>query len=164
VVFVTGVNASTGWPTWECYTYNGGGWTCSSDRSLKDNLTELDGSAVLAKLMAMPIYQWQPKNGPNAKLKHIGPMAQDFYAAFGLGDSDKSIGMQDAEGVALAAIQGLHQLMQEKDAKIDAQQREISALNERMRSVETMHGEVAELRAALAALTHGATSLAVTSR
>ena len=72
--------------------------------------------------------QWQPKEGPIAALQHIGPMAQDFYAAFHLGDSDKAIGMQDAEGVALAAIQGLHQLVQEKAAKIEAQQREIENL------------------------------------
>jgi hypothetical protein len=168
VVFVTGVNASTGWPTWECYTYNGGGWTCSSDRNLKRNLTDLDGTAVLAKLMAMPIYQWQPKNGPNAKLKHAGPMAQDFYAAFGLGDSDRSIGMQDAEGVALSAIQGLYQVMLEKDAKIEAQQRtvnaqqrEIDALKDRVASVESMRDEIAALRATMAT-THGPTSLAAT--
>jgi hypothetical protein len=48
----------------------------------------------------------------------MGPTAQDFSAAFGLGDSDTSIGTVDAEGVALAAIQGLYQIVQEKDAEI----------------------------------------------
>ena len=81
----------------------------------------------------MPIYQWQPKDGPNAELIHFGPMAQDFYAAFGLGDSDKSIGLQDADGVALAAIQGLHQMLQQKD-------REIARLQSRLQAVEAKLG------------------------
>ena len=67
----------------------------------------------MAKLAAMPLYQWQPK-GQNAHVRHYGPMAQDFHAAFGLGDDDKMIGMQDADGVALAAIQGVNQKLDEQ--------------------------------------------------
>ncbi len=56
-----------GAPTWACYAQNGSGWTCASDRNLKRNLEPLDGTDVLAKLAAMPIYRWQPKDGPNAE-------------------------------------------------------------------------------------------------
>ena len=56
-------------------------------------------------------------------------MAQDFYAAFGVGPDDKHIATVDADGVALAAIQGLHQKLQEKDA-------EIRALNRRLEQLE----------------------------
>ncbi len=156
VVFVTDINPSNGAPTWECYTYSGAGWICSSDRNLKRNLIELNGSEVLAKLVSMPIYQWQPKDGPNAELKHIGPMAQDFYAAFHLGDSDKAIGMQDAEGVALAAIQGLYAKLKERDATIAEQQREIAELRQRLTQVESLRGEVAALRNAITTATLGA--------
>jgi len=76
---------------------------------------------MLAKVVAMPVYHWQPKDGPKREVEHLGPMAQDFIAAFGLGDDDKSIGFQDAEGVALAAIQGLN-------TKVEEQQREIIEL------------------------------------
>jgi hypothetical protein len=127
VWFVTGINGATGVPTWACYAQNGSGWTCASDRNLKRNLQRLDGQAILAKLGAMPIYQWQPKDGPNAEIKHYGPMAQDFYAAFGLGDSDKAIGFQDADGVALAAIQGLHALAQRQAQAIEALRAELAA-------------------------------------
>jgi len=163
VLFVTGINAATGVPTSVCYTQNLTGWSCTSDRNVKRNLRAVDSESVLAKVVAMQVYHWQPKDGPNREIEHLGPMAQDFKAAFGLGDSDKAIGFQDADGVALAAIQGLHQLMQQKDAKIDAQQREIAALKERMAGVEAIHDEVAQLRAAMTALTQHATSLAVTS-
>ena len=56
--------------------------------------------------------------GADPSNKHIGPMAQDFHAAFELGTDDKTINTSDAQGVALAAIQGLYQLLQEKDAEI----------------------------------------------
>jgi trimeric autotransporter adhesin len=132
VWFVTGVNA-IGTPTWACYAQNGNGWTCASDRNLKRNLEPIDGAEVLAKLAAMPIYRWQPKDGPNADVTHAGPMAQDFHAAFGLGDNDKAIGLQDADGVALAAIKGLHQLVQQQ-----------------ARDLERLRGEIAAQRAELA--------------
>jgi len=59
---------------------------------------------------------------------HVGPTAQDFMAAFGLGASERHIGTVDAEGVALAAIQGLYQMVQEKDAKIEALEARLAAL------------------------------------
>jgi len=45
-------------------------------------------------------------------------MARDFHAAFGLGESEKRINTVDADGVALAAIQGLNQKLEEKDREI----------------------------------------------
>ena len=55
-------------------------------------------------------------------------MAQHFYAAFGVGDDEGRIGNIDADGVALAAIQGLNQLVEEKDAQIAALTERVSAL------------------------------------
>ena len=124
--FVTGVD-SQGTPTWGCTLTNGSGLFCSSDRNLKRNLIEVDGSAVLAKLVAMPIYAWQPRDGPNADDRHIGPMAQDFYATFGLGHTNTAIGLQDEAGVALAAVRGLQQIIAAKDAKITALERRLDA-------------------------------------
>jgi hypothetical protein len=66
-------------------------------------------------------------------------MAQDFYAAFGLGEDDKHINTVDPDGVALAAIQGLYELVQEKDAKI-------SALEARLEAMEASLGELIRLQ------------------
>jgi len=63
-------------------------------------------------------------------------MAQDFYAAFGVGEDDKHISTVDADGVALAAIQGLYQLVREKDAQITAQQEQIAALEAHIAALE----------------------------
>jgi hypothetical protein len=62
----------------------------------------------------------------------MGPTAQDFMAAFALGNSDRMIGMQDAEGVAFAAIQGLHELIKQKDRKILAMELELAAIKEKL--------------------------------
>ena len=123
-------------PSWTCSVVNGGSWSCSSDRNLKQNLERLDGRAVLDKVAALPLYQWNPK-GVNAHHRHYGPTAQDFYGAFGLGGSDRSIGQQDADGVALAAIQGLNEKL---EAKVAEQAREIAELR---RAVEVLMARAA---------------------
>jgi hypothetical protein len=78
---------------------------------------------------------------------HNGPMAQDFHAAFGLGDSDKAIGMQDADGVALAAIQGLNRKLESELRTKDA---EIIKLKSRLGALESVAADVKRLKAAFA--------------
>jgi hypothetical protein len=53
-------------------------------------------------------------------IRHMGPMAQDFHAAFGLGEDERRISIVDSDGVALAAIQGLHEVVKEKEEEIQA--------------------------------------------
>jgi hypothetical protein len=84
----------------------GGSWSTLSDRSMKQDIEEINGDAILAKVAALPVYSWRYKEEVSRAL-HVGPIAQDFYAAFGLGDSDKTITTVDADGIALAAIKGL---------------------------------------------------------
>jgi hypothetical protein len=88
-----------------------------SDRNLKTNIAPIDQREILARVAKMPVQQWNYKED-DASVRHIGPMAQDFHAAFGLGDTDKAIYNVDGNGVALASIQALYQLVQEKDEKI----------------------------------------------
>jgi hypothetical protein len=105
----------------------GGVWTNNSDRNRKTALEPVDTRAILDKVVALPISSWQYRE-EDARVRHIGPMAQDFHGAFGLGATDTAIGTVDADGVALAAIQGLHRLLEERDAQIVAQQRRLDAL------------------------------------
>ena len=83
---------------------------------------------VLDKIAAMPISRWNFKG--DAATPHLGPMAQDFHAAFGLGTDDKHIATVDADGVALAAIQGLNEVVKEKDAEIQELKRAVKELKE----------------------------------
>ena len=86
----------------------GGAWATISDRNLKENITPINTIDVLTKVAAMPLSTWNYKS-QDESIRHMGPMAQDLYAAFGLGADDKHINTIDADGIALAAIQGLYQ-------------------------------------------------------
>jgi hypothetical protein len=112
----------------------------SSDRNLKEKFAPIDALAVLDRVLAMPITSWNFKT--NAAERHIGPMAQDFYAAFNVGTDDKHITTVDESGVALAAIQGLNQKMQEKDAllnqELSQKDAEIQALEKRLSDLEAL--------------------------
>ena len=87
----------------------------SSDRNLKENFEPVNGLAVLEKVASLPISHWNFKRDD---IPHIGPMAQDFHAAFGLGTDERHIATVDADGVALAAIQGLNQKLEQKETEI----------------------------------------------
>lgn len=100
-------------------------WSSLSDRSAKENFMEVDPLQILQKVSTLPIQTWNYKT-QSPEIRHIGPMAQDFYALFGLGEDQLHISTIDADGVALAAIQGLYQLLQEKDAQIAALQEQLA--------------------------------------
>jgi hypothetical protein len=114
---------------------NGNAWSSMSDRNLKENFTPVDTRAVLEKVSLLPITEWNLKSQP-AEVRHLGPMAQDFMDAFGLGEDECMIGSTDADGVALAAIQGLHQVVREKDAQLQALQRQNQSLEQRLAELE----------------------------
>jgi hypothetical protein len=97
----------------------GGVWTNASDRNVKENIEPISARVMLAKVAALPLSTWNYIAEGRA-VRHVGPMAQDFSRIFKLGNDDKSIGTVDSAGVALAAIQGLHQMVKAKDAKISA--------------------------------------------
>jgi len=92
-------------------------WDVLSDRNLKANVVALDRQEVLNKLSAIPVAEWSLV-AQDASIRHVGPMAQDFHAAFGLGTSDRWINSGDIDGVALISIQALHEIGQEADERI----------------------------------------------
>jgi hypothetical protein len=102
---------------------------CSSDRNAKENFTPLEPREVLEKVAALPITRWNYKN--DVGTPHLGPMSQDFYAAFGVGPDEKHIATVDADGVALAAIQGLNQKVIQKET-------EITELKQRLEKLELL--------------------------
>lgn len=85
---------------------NGSSWASLSDANAKENFRDVDGEDVLSKLAAMSIQEWNYK-AQDAAIRHMGPTAQEFRAAFGLGDFPLRINTIDADGVALAAVKAL---------------------------------------------------------
>ncbi len=92
-----------------------GTWASLSDRNAKTNIAPLNDNSILAKLDALPISRWSYKTEHG--VRHVGPMAQDFYAAFDVGEDDKHITSIDEDGVALAAIKALHSRVASLDAE-----------------------------------------------
>ncbi len=109
----------------------------NSDRNLKENFAPTDCRSVLDYLAEVPISTWNYR-AQDPSIRHMGPMAQDFYSVFGLGEDDRHISSVDADGVALAAIQGLYEIVQEKDVLLAEQQTEIDKLRARLEQLEAI--------------------------
>jgi len=112
----------------------GGGWVNMSDRNAKENLVPVNSTEMLAKVVALPMSTWNYKS-QDASIRHVGPMAQDFKAAFGVGESETGITTVDADGVALAAIQGLNQKMEAENANLRSENAELKSRLERLEAL-----------------------------
>lgn len=135
ISFVVAVTTTSGDPTWACSLANGSSWSCTSDRDLKEGLLAVDGSEVLRRLSRVPIFTWNAR-GQDPPIRHIGPMAQDFFAAFSVGADDRHIATIDLDGVALAAIQGLYRLSQHQASRIAQLEADRASQEQRMDSLE----------------------------
>jgi hypothetical protein len=114
----------------------GNSWSAVSDRNVKENISAIEPREILSRLASIPIGKWNLKS-QNPEIRHIGPMAQDFHAAFGVGESDTHISTSDADGVALAAIQGLYSIVQERECEIDELREQNAELSRRNSELET---------------------------
>ncbi|MBO9622413.1 MAG: hypothetical protein J7500_06855 [Sphingomonas sp.] len=114
-----------------------GVWNCTSSRTTKQNFATVNGEELLAKVRAMPITTWN-YTSEGAQVRHLGPVAEDFFQAFGLGVGNTSIGIQDLAGVSLAAVKAL----EERTAELQAKSVE----------VETLRTELGAMRSANEAL------------
>jgi hypothetical protein len=132
--FRTSPDLSTG-----CNLPSGSGtFSCTSSRSAKTRFAPVDGDDLLVRLRSVPVNSWS-YIGEAGGVRHLGPFAEDFRAAFGLGVDDRSIGLQDIDGVNFAAVQAL-------EARTAAARSDIAVLREENAALR------AELRAAVAVL------------
>jgi hypothetical protein len=130
----------------------GGAWTNNSDLNTKANVAAVGGEEVLARLARVPVSTWNYA-AEDPSIRHMGPMAQDFYAAFGLGSDDRSISTVDADGVAFAAIQGLYVENQAQVERIQALEAQNAALKTenaaQQQALDDLQKRMAALEAAL---------------
>lgn len=108
-----------------------GAWSSLSDRKLKTAIVPVDALEVLERVSALPLATWS-YIAQGEGVRHLGPMAQDFRAAFGLGENDTTISTLDADGVALAAIQGLNRKLEAEREALRAENAELRARLERI--------------------------------
>jgi len=111
-------------------------WTALSDRNAKKDFAPVNYQAVLDKLARVPVVQWHYKWESSGDTPNLGPMAQDFKAAFYPGRDDKGISTLEFDGVELAAIQGLNEKLNEKDAEIQTLKQQNDSLAQRLNELE----------------------------
>ncbi len=128
-----------------------GTWSSLSDRHMKTGIVPIDGARILDKVAALPVSEWSYTS--ERGVRHIGPMAQDFYAAFGVGEDDRHITTIDEDGVALAAVKALH-------AENEATHLENASLHSETRTLRdrnaALAARVSALERAVEKLTRGA--------
>ena len=109
------------------------GFTSSSDRNLKENFEPVDGAEVVRKILDMNLTSWNFIGHDQTKFRHYGPMAQDFFAAFGhdavgIIGTETTINSNDLSGILLSAVQELARKLEVKDAELSAVQQRLAEL------------------------------------
>jgi hypothetical protein len=142
-----------------------GTWASLSDRNVKTNIVPLDDDAVLESVAKLPISRWSYRTEHG--VRHVGPMAQDFHAAFGVGADDTHITSLDEDGVALAAIKALkrdNDALHRDNAALHRDRTALHAENARLRlrlatSSAAQAAQIAEMQRQIRALTAAMTTL-----
>ena len=101
--------------------------TQGSSREIKKDFAVFDPAAALQGVRNLPILTWV-YTADQTGARHVGPIAEEFYTAFGLGADNKHIAPSDQAGLALAAIQGLSNEVQQKDQRIHALEERLAQL------------------------------------
>jgi len=118
-----------------------GTFVSASDRNVKTDFHPVNPQVILEKVAALPLSEWRYQ-ADEQRSRHLGPMAQDFHAAFGLGANDTTIATVDADGVALAAIQGLNAKVESGKRKAESEiadlRAENAALKARLKRLEQL--------------------------
>jgi hypothetical protein len=132
--FRTNLGGTTG-----CNLPAGSGvFNCTSSRSTKENFAAVNGEELLLSLRSVPVTTWNYVS-EGAQARHIGPMAEDFHATFGLGTSNTTIGVQDLAGISIAAVKALEERtaqLQAKTAEVDELRARLLSLEERLEQLE----------------------------
>jgi hypothetical protein len=124
-----------------------GVFVCTSSRTLKEHFAPVDGETLLARIRSVPVNTWS-YIGEQGGVRHLGPFAEDFRAAFGLGSDDRAIGLLDIDGVNFAAARALEARTAElrvKTAEIDRLNDEVAALRQRQAATDARLAELEAL-------------------
>ena len=131
-------------------------FTAVSDKTKKENFQPVDGEAVLGKIRGFELSSWNFIGHDPKQFRHYGPMAQDFFVAFGhdgVGQigSETTINSGDIAGILTIAVQALEKRtaeLRQKEAQVAVLQSEVKDLKAKHTYFETVAArlEALELR------------------
>ena len=112
-------------------------FTGGSDKTKKENFQPVDGEAVLGKIRGFELSSWKFLGHDPSRFRHYGPMAQDFFAAFGhdgVGQigSETTINSGDMAGILMIAVQAL----EKRTAELKHKEARIAVLESRLEALE----------------------------
>jgi hypothetical protein len=121
-----------------------GVFNCTSSRSTKENFSEVNSKDVLAKIRRLNMSTWN-YIAEGRESRHIGPMAEDFYKEFGLGTSDKSIGIQDLASVSLAGVKALEDRTEQLQTENSELKAKLSTVEDQLKKQQAQIDELKKL-------------------
>ncbi|HVF23803.1 MAG TPA: tail fiber domain-containing protein [Pyrinomonadaceae bacterium] len=124
-----------------------GVFNCTSSRATKENFQAVSGGDVLSRLKGIEVSTWNYIS-EGRSVRHMGPMAEDFFNAFRLGSGNTSIGLQDLTGVSLAAIKELHQRtdeLQQKTTEVEQLREQVNQLRQANSEMERRLATIEQL-------------------
>jgi hypothetical protein len=124
---------------------SGGIWNCTSSKSQKTDFADVAGDDLLSRLHDLPVQTWR-YTGEAPTVRHMGPYAEDFRAAFKLGTDSLTIGHIDLGGVSLAAAKALEARTRKLEAALDASTSEVSALRRQLAEMAKRLEEITKNR------------------
>ena len=124
-------------------------FTAVSDKTKKENFQPVDGEAVLGKIRGFELSSWNFIGHDPKEFRHYGPMAQDFFAAFGqdgVGQigSETTINSGDLAGILMIAVQAL----EKRTAELKQKEARIAVLESRLEALELRQNQSMQITAA----------------
>ncbi len=109
------------------------GLTVVSDKTKKKNFKPVDGEEALKKIRGLSLTSWNFIGHDPKEFRHYGPVAQEFFAAFGhdgIGTigTPTTITSTDMDGVLMIAVQAL----EKQNREIKAENADLKARLERL--------------------------------
>jgi trimeric autotransporter adhesin len=128
-------------------------FTAVSDKTQKENFQPVDGEEVLGKIRGLELSSWNFIGHDPKKFRHYGPMAQDFFVAFGhdgVGQigSETTINSGDLAGILMIAVQALEKRtaeLKQKEAQIAVLESKVEELRAKYAYFETVVARVEAL-------------------
>ena len=124
-------------------------FTASSDKTKKENFLPGDGEEVLGKIRDFELSSWNFIGHDPKEFRHYGPMAQDFFSAFGQDGvgkigSETTINSGDLAGILMVAVQAL----EKRTAEIKQKEARIAVLESRLEALELRQNQSMQITAA----------------
>jgi hypothetical protein len=112
-------------------------FTAVSDKTQKENFKPVDGEEVLGKIRGLELSSWNFIGHDPKKFRHYGPMAQDFFGAFGhdgVGEigTETTINSGDLAGILMIAVKAL----EKRTAELKQKEAQLAVLESRLEALE----------------------------